>query len=147
MDVDQQAPRERRTTVVVLLLGASAFIGLQATNLLPWLLEQSVWPLLLGLAAIGGVILLLALRVVHYADALAIRLGEPFGTLILTGSAVVVELALIASTMGSGEANPTLARDSMFAVLMIALTGIKGLSILQAAREQEKTPAGTASRQ
>lgn len=138
MDVDQQAPRERRTTVVVLLLGAGAFIGLQATNLLPWLLEQSVWPLLLGLAAIGGVILLLALRVVHYADALAIRLGEPFGTLILTGSAVVVELALIASTMGSGEANPTLARDSMFAVLMIALTGIKGISILQAAREQEK---------
>ena len=138
MDVDQQAPHERRTTVVVLLLGASAFIGLQATTLLPWLLEQSLWPLLLGLAAIGGVILLLALRVVHYADALAIRLGEPFGTLILTGSAVVVELALIASTMGSGEANPTLARDSMFAVLMIALTGIKGLSILQAAREQEK---------
>ena len=69
MDVDQQAPRERRTTVVVLLLGAGTFIGLQATHLLPWLLEQSVWPLLLGLAAIGGVILLLALRVVHYADA------------------------------------------------------------------------------
>ena len=103
MDVDQQAPRERRTTVVVLLLGAGAFIGLQATNLLPWLLEQSVWPLLLGPAAIGGVILLLALRVVHYADALAIRLVEPFGTPILTGSAVVVELALILIRPTSGK--------------------------------------------
>ncbi|NCV92042.1 MAG: sodium:calcium antiporter, partial [Synechococcaceae bacterium WB7_3xG_012] len=74
----------------MLLLGAGTLIGLHATNLLPWLLEGRVLSLLLGLAGLGGVILLLALRVVHYADALAIRLGEPFGTLILTGSAVVV---------------------------------------------------------
>ena len=139
MDVEQSPTHERRTSFVVLLLGAGTLIGLHATNLLPWLLEGRVLSLLLGLAGFGGVILLLALRVVHYADALAIRLGEPFGTLILTGSAVVVELALIASTMGSGEANPTLARDSMFAVLMIALTGIKGISVFEAAREQEKT--------
>jgi len=138
VDVEQSPTHQRQKSFVVLLLGAGTLIGLHATNLLPWLLEGSVLSLLLGLAGLGGVILLLALRVVHYADALAIRLGEPFGTLILTGSAVVVELALIASTMGSGEANPTLARDSMFAVLMIALTGIKGISILQAAREQEK---------
>ena len=69
MDVDQHAPTERRTTVVVLLLGAGVCVGLQVTNLLPWLLEQGLWPLLLALAAIGGVILLLALRVAHYADA------------------------------------------------------------------------------
>jgi Ca2+:H+ antiporter len=139
VNAKQSPTHERQSSILVLLLGAGTLVGLQATNLLPWLLEGSVLPLLLGLAGLGGVILLLALRVVHYADALAIRLGEPFGTLILTGSAVVVELALIASTMGSGEANPTLARDSMFAVLMIALTGIKGFSVFKAAREQEKT--------
>ena len=94
--------------------------------------------MLLGLAFLSGVVLLLATRVAHHADELALKLGEPYGTLILTGSAIVVELALIASTMTTGEQNPTLARDSMFAVLMIALTGVKGISIFLAAQEQER---------
>jgi Ca2+:H+ antiporter len=93
---------------------------------------------LLGLALLSGVVLLLATRVAHHADELALKLGEPYGTLILTGSAIVVELALIAGTMTTGEQNPTLARDSMFAVLMIALTGVKGVSIFLAAQEQER---------
>ena len=53
--------------------------------------------MLAGLALLSGVVLLLATRIAHHADELALALGEPYGTLILTASAIVVELALIAA--------------------------------------------------
>ncbi|CAK6698661.1 Sodium-potassium/proton antiporter ChaA [Synechococcus sp. CBW1107] len=126
------------TSIVSLILGAAVLAGLKATTVLAWLLVQPPPLVLLGLVLLSGVVLLMATRVAHHADELALRLGEPYGTLILTGSAIVVELALIASTMTTGEQNPTLARDSMFAVLMIALTGVKGISIFLASQEQER---------
>ena len=125
-------------TLLALLLGAVVLAGLKLTSLLSWLIVQPATSVLLGLALLSGVVLLLATRVAHHADELALKLGEPYGTLILTGSAIVVELALIVGTMTTGEQNPTLARDSMFAVLMIALTGVKGVSIFLAAQEQER---------
>jgi len=125
-------------TLLALLLGAVVLAGLKLTSLLSWLIVQPATSVLLGLAFLSGVVLLLATRVAHHADELALKLGEPYGTLILTGSAIVVELALIVGTMTTGEQNPTLARDSMFAVLMIALTGVKGVSIFLAAQEQER---------
>ena len=125
-------------TLLALLLGAVVLAGLKLTSLLSWLIVQPATSVLLGLAFLSGVVLLLATRVAHHADELALKLGEPYGTLILTGSAIVVELALIAGTMTTGEQNPTLARDSMFAVLMIALTGVKGVSIFLAAQGQER---------
>ena len=125
-------------TLLALLLGAVVLAGLKLTTLLAWLIVQPAASVLLGLAILTGVVLLLATRVAHHADELALKLGEPYGTLILTGSAIVVELALIVGTMTTGEQNPTLARDSMFAVLMIALTGVKGVSIFLAAQEQER---------
>lgn len=67
---------------------------------------------------------------VHHAEALAHRTGEPFGTLILTVSVIVIEVALIASLMLSPEASPTLARDTVFAVIMIVCNGLVGLCIL-----------------
>ena len=126
------------SSIISLLVGGVALAGLKATPILAWLLKEPPSVVLLGLALLSTVVLLLATRVAHHADELALRLGEPYGTLILTGSATVVELALIASTMTTGEQNPTLARDSMFAVLMIALTGIKGISIFLASQEQER---------
>ena len=93
-------------------VGAIALAGLKATPILAWLLKEPPSVVLLGLALLSTVVLLLATRVAHHADELALRLGEPYGTLILTGSATVVELALIASTMTTGEQNPTLARDA-----------------------------------
>lgn len=57
---------------------------------------------------------------------------------MLTGSVIVIELALIASTMLTGDSNPTLARDSMFSVLMIVLTGVKGVTVIVAARVQRQ---------
>ena len=71
-----------------------------------------------------------AFGVVRHADRLAEALGEPYGTLVLTLAVVGIEVALIAAVMLTGEAAPTLARDTMFAVLMIVLNGLAGVSLL-----------------
>ena len=76
------------------------------------------------------VILWGAIGVMHHAEHIALRLGEPLGTLILTLSAILIEVALIASVMLVGAANPTLARDTMYAVLMLVLNGLLGASLL-----------------
>ena len=67
---------------------------------------------------------------VHHADCLAIRCGEPYGTLILTLSVISIEVMMISAAMLHGENNPTLARDTMFGVVMIALNGLVGFSLL-----------------
>lgn len=77
-----------------------------------------------------GVILWLAFGVVRHADCLAVKLGEPYGTLILTLSVIGIEAVMIASVMLTGENNPTLARDTMFSVIMIVLNGLLGLTLL-----------------
>jgi Ca2+:H+ antiporter len=71
-----------------------------------------------------------AFGVVRHADCLAETLGEPYGTLILTLSVIIIEVALISAIMLLGENEPTLARDTMFAVLMIILNGMVGLALL-----------------
>ena len=119
-----------------LLLGAVVLIGLQTTHLLDWLLLQSATLVLGGLGGLSLLILLLARRIASQADQLAEKLGEPIGTLVLTGSVILIELALVTSTMLSGESNPTLARDSMLSVLMIVLTGVKGITLILASRFQ-----------
>ena len=121
-----------------LLIGLLALVGLETTSVLDWLLLQPSLPVLTGLALLSGLVLLMARGVAHHADQLAERLGEPLGTLVLTGSVIVIELALTASTMLTGESNPTLARDSMFSVLMIVLTGVKGVTVIVAARVQRQ---------
>lgn len=121
-----------------LLIGLLTLVGLATTNLLDWLLLQPALPVLTGLGLLSVLVLLMARGVAHHADQLAEHLGEPLGTLVLTGSVIVIELALIASTMLTGESNPTLARDSMFSVLMIVLTGVKGMTLIVAARVQRQ---------
>ncbi|MGI8821643.1 MAG: calcium:proton antiporter [Chthoniobacterales bacterium] len=71
-----------------------------------------------------------AISVARHADCLAIKWGEPYGTLILTFSAIAIEVVMISVAMLHGANNPTLARDMMFAVIMIALNGLVGLSLL-----------------
>jgi Ca2+:H+ antiporter len=77
-----------------------------------------------------AVILWCSVGVMRHADVLAHRLGEPFGALILTLSAVSIEVSIIAVIMLVGEENPALARDTMFAILMIILGGLVGVSLL-----------------
>jgi Ca2+:H+ antiporter len=76
------------------------------------------------------VMLWCAFAVVRHADHLAHALGEPYGTLILTLSVITIEVALISAIMLHGTNDPTLARDTMFAVLMIVLNGMVGLVLL-----------------
>ena len=71
-----------------------------------------------------------ALTVVANADELAEILGEPYGTLILTLSVGSIEIMTIATVMLTGEANPALARDTMFSVVMIVMNGLTGLALL-----------------
>ncbi|WP_297800946.1 calcium:proton antiporter [Arenimonas sp. GDDSR-1] len=76
------------------------------------------------------VILMSAFAIVRHAESLAELLGEPFGTLVLTLSIIGVEVLMISAVMLSGDGNPTMARDTMFSVVMILLGGIAGLSLL-----------------
>lgn len=76
------------------------------------------------------VILLSAFAIVRHAESLAELLGEPLGTLILTLSVIGIEVAMISAVMLTGEEKPTLARDTMFAVVMIVLNGMVGISLL-----------------
>ena len=76
----------------------------------------------------------LSFRVVRHADCLAIILGELYGTLILTLAVTIIEVIMISAVMLTGENNPTLARDTMFSVLMIVLNGMLGLTLLLGGR-------------
>jgi Ca2+:H+ antiporter len=67
---------------------------------------------------------------VHHAEVIAHRIGEPFGTLLLTLAVTVIEVALIATIMLGDKAVPTLARDTVFAVVMIVCDGLVGVCIL-----------------
>ena len=89
-----------------------------------------VLPLLCVFAWLFAVILWSAISVVRHADCLAIKLGEPYGTLILTLSAISIEVVMISTAMLHGANNPTLGRDAIFAVIMIALNGLVGLSLV-----------------
>ena len=81
-------------------------------------------------AAMFAVMLWLSFGVVHHAECLAVKLGEPYGTLILTLSVISIEVVMICALMLNGSGNPTLARDTMFSVLMIVLNGMLGITLL-----------------
>lgn len=76
------------------------------------------------------VIIVAAFAVLRHAEHLAARLGEPMGTVILTLSVTGIEVMMIAAFMYTGSGNASLARDAMFAVVMIVLNGMIGLSLL-----------------
>ena len=97
-------------------------LPLSAAVLLAW--GKSAPALLVGVALLGAVF-----AAVHHAETVAHRLGEPFGTLVLALSVTVLEAGMIASIMIGGD-SPTVARDSIFAALMIALNGILGLCLV-----------------
>lgn len=67
---------------------------------------------------------------VHHAEVIAARVGEPFGTLVLTVAVTVIEVALILSIMLAGEGTASLARDTVFAVLMVVCNGLVGLCLI-----------------
>jgi Ca2+:H+ antiporter len=70
------------------------------------------------------------LAAVHHAEVIALRVGEPFGTLVLALCVTLIEVALIVSMMlASGAEGAAIARDTVYATVMLVLTGIVGLSL------------------
>lgn len=84
-----------------------------------------------GLLLILSVIIGVAFRISHHAEVLALRFGEPYGTLILTLAAVSVEVVILVVLL-QGEPNPTLARNTVFSAIMFDINGILGLAAIVA---------------
>ena len=113
-----------------------------------WLAPSFAWLLiLLSFGAIlspfllSAALVLAVLAAVHHAELIAHRVGEPFGTFLLAVAVTVIELGLIVTLMSAGGENAsTLARDTLFAAVMIILNGLVGICILIGAiRYREQT--------
>jgi Ca2+:H+ antiporter len=116
----------RRWTVAVPLLAVLILIATWANKPAPIIL------VIAGLFLAGAV-----LASVHHAEVVAYRVGEPFGALILAVAVTVIEVALIVTLMVSGgSATATLARDTVFAAVMITCNGVVGISLLVGALRQ-----------
>ena len=94
---------------------APAETPMQSIVLFGWIFAVLVW------ASFG---------VVRHAEGLATILGEPIGTIVLTLSVISIEVAMITAVTLTGEHNTTLARDTMFSVLMIVLNALVGISLI-----------------
>src|SRR5262252_8638924 len=110
----------------------------------PW--WSWVWPLLAwiilgiaiatgvsGVVAAGAEIVLIAtvFAAVYHAEVVAHRIGEPLGTLVLAVAVTIIEVALIVSvTIAHPAERPGLARDTVFAAVMLVCNGIVGLCLL-----------------
>src|SRR3982751_2663750 len=86
--------------------------------------------LIAWLTIICAVILVTAVAIVRHADIAAHRLGEPAGTLLLTLTITGLEVAMVAFVMSTGAEKLTLARDTIFAVVMLVINGFMGLALL-----------------
>src|SRR4051794_39116738 len=88
-------------------------------------------PPTLVLVIVGVFLATSVLSAVHFAEVVAHRVGEPFGSLVLAVAVTVIEVGLIVMLMVSDPGgNETLARDTVFAAAMITTNGILGLSVL-----------------
>ncbi|MGL4438440.1 MAG: calcium:proton antiporter [Bosea sp. (in: a-proteobacteria)] len=100
--------------------------------------------LILAVAFLGAAVF----AAVHHAEVLAVRIGEPFGSILLALAITTLEVGLIISVMMSGSAgSDAVARDTVFSVVMIVLNGIVGLCLIAGARrhfEQEFRVQGAA---
>jgi len=76
------------------------------------------------------VIMFCAASIVRHAENIAVQVGEPVGTLVLTLAVIGVEVLMISAVMLTGKGSAELARDTMFGVVMIVLNGMVGLSLV-----------------
>lgn len=120
-----------------------------AVRMLPWtvvvpvlavLVLAATWgsePGALVLVIVGAFLAGSVLAAVHHAEAVAHCVGEPFGSLVLAVAVTVIEVALIVTLMLSGGSETaTLARDTVFAAIMITCNGVVGLSLVVGALRQ-----------
>jgi Ca2+:H+ antiporter len=114
-------------TIVAPVLGMAAWLAIGKVGLEPL-------ALVLAAVLLGNVI-----AAVHHAEVIALRVGEPFGTLILALAVTVIEVGLIISMTLGRDPNPALLRDSVHAVVMLVLHGLAGLCIVVGAFRQRET--------
>jgi Ca2+:H+ antiporter len=81
-------------------------------------------------AAIIVLIVLVSTRVAHHAEVIAARVPDPYGSMVLTLSAVLVEVVILGIVMQSEEASPTLVRDTIYSAVMLDINGLIGLAAL-----------------
>ena len=94
---------------------------------LTWGRHPAVWVLVIE----AFLLVASVLSAVQHAEVIAHRVGEPFGSLILAVAVTVIEVALIVTLMLSGKGDTsTLARDTVFAAVMLTMNGIVGISLL-----------------
>lgn len=119
------ASRLKDETFLVLAIGVAAIAYVSEHAFLEMGREIS----LIAAAGLVATIVLASIRVAHHAEILAIKVGDPYGTMILTLSAVAVEVIILAIMM-TGESSPTLVRDTIYSALMLDINGILGLAAL-----------------
>ncbi|MGR4048065.1 sodium-potassium/proton antiporter ChaA [Kosakonia cowanii] len=119
--------RHKETTLIFPVLALAVLLFWGSSQSLPAIVGINV------LALVG--ILASAFSVVRHADVLAHRLGEPFGSLILSLSVVILEVSLISALMATGDAAPTLMRDTLYSIIMIVTGGLVGFSLLLGGRK------------
>jgi Ca2+:H+ antiporter len=123
--------------LAVLLFGAATGLGYSFT------------PSAVGLVFAAVLLVILfgtVFAAVHHAEVIAERIGEPYGTLLLTLAVTIIEVALIATIMLGEKPVPTLARDTVFAVVMIVCNALVGVCILAGGlryREQDVQVTGS----
>lgn len=116
----------RWTTAVPVL--ALVVFALAWHRHLPWVVVG-----LISVVLAGAV-----LSAVHHAEVIAHRVGEPYGSLVLAVAVTVIEVALIVTLVSSGsDGSESLARDTVFAAIMITCNGIVGISIVAATRNRQ----------
>ncbi|TPM90917.1 ionic transporter y4hA [Mesorhizobium sp. B2-1-3A] len=110
---------------------AAALAGLIFAHILP----ESVPVLALAAIALGTCVF----AAVHHAEMLALKVGEPMGSIILAVAVTVLEVGLIVSIMLSGaNGSEMVARDTVFSAIMIVLNGVIGLSLVLGARRHHE---------
>src|SRR5262245_22368709 len=102
-----------------------------------WVSPILAWAALAAAALVGGsgvitavaaaILIATVFSAVYHAEVIAHRVGEPFGTLILAVAVTIIEVALIVSIMIDSEDKAGLARDTVFAAVMIICNGVVGL--------------------
>jgi Ca2+:H+ antiporter len=125
--------RSERSLLIGLAAVAAAF-AVEHT-----LLEAGRAWSLIGVAILVAIIVLVSVRVAAHAEELAHRVGDPYGTLILTGAAVLVEALILAILVLRGG-SPTLVRDTIFSAVMIDINGVLGLAVILGGRRFGEQP-------
>src|SRR5580693_2145262 len=117
----------------VVPLLASALVALKLFHIVP---SDDTYVLVLAALFLAATVF----AAVHHAEVLALKLGEPFGSILLAVAVTVIEAGLIVSIMLAGaEGSERVARDTVFAAVMIVLNGVVGFCLVLG-------PASTSSR-